>query len=71
VRNPPRIMHQAESANPKNTRNFYRVFDESGYMTFVYSGTYSSYAKRATTDAVVEDLLRSLHRRAWPTAAQT
>jgi hypothetical protein len=24
-------MHQAESANPKNTRNFYRVFDESGY----------------------------------------
>ena len=25
------IMHQAESANPKNTRNFYRVFDESGY----------------------------------------
>jgi hypothetical protein len=33
VRNPPRIMHQAESANPKNTRNFYRVFDESGYIT--------------------------------------
>jgi hypothetical protein len=26
---------------------------------------------RVTTDAVVEDLLRSLHRRAWPTAAQT
>jgi len=25
-------MHQAESANPKNTRNFYRVFDESGYI---------------------------------------
>jgi hypothetical protein len=24
-------MHQAESANPKNTRNFYRFFDESGY----------------------------------------
>jgi hypothetical protein len=33
VRNPPRIMHQAESANPKNTRNFYRVFDESGYIS--------------------------------------
>jgi hypothetical protein len=27
-------MHQAESANPKNTRNFYRVFDESGYNYF-------------------------------------
>jgi quercetin dioxygenase-like cupin family protein len=24
-------MHQAEPANPKNTRNFHRVFDESGY----------------------------------------
>jgi hypothetical protein len=33
VRNPPRIMHQADSANPKNTRNFYRVFDESGYIS--------------------------------------
>jgi hypothetical protein len=29
VRN--RIMHQAESAKPKNTRNFSRVFSESGY----------------------------------------
>jgi hypothetical protein len=26
---------------------------------------------RVTTDAVVEDLLQLLHRRVWPTAAQT
>jgi hypothetical protein len=30
VRNPPRIIRGAESAKPKNTRNFSRVFSESG-----------------------------------------
>jgi hypothetical protein len=29
-------MRQAESAKPKNTRNFSRVFDESGYTRFCW-----------------------------------
>jgi hypothetical protein len=54
VRNPPRIMHQAESANPKNTRNFYRVFDESGYISGTGTHSFSCPVGPNYEDGVVQ-----------------